>query len=133
LDVAPLLIWVGLGAEFVEQAAAVGKLTALIGACSSATVQSCLKTAATGVSSFTDPVLLALRPSKLSRRNANDLTELAGHMTLVRKPHSQCNLRQGEIRVSKHVLRSFDPFLREIVVRGNAGGLLKSSSEIMHR
>jgi hypothetical protein len=48
----------------------------------------------TGISSFTAPVLLAIRPAKLSRRDANDLTELAGHVTLVRKPYRQCDLRQ---------------------------------------
>jgi hypothetical protein len=71
-------------------------------------------------------ILLAPRPTKLSRRNAYDLTELASHVTLVRKPHGKCNLRQGEIRMSQHVLRSFDPFLREIMVRGTPADYLNS-------
>ena len=54
-------------------------------------------------------------------------------MALIGKAHRAGNLRQCEIGVSQHVACAFDPLLDEIVVRGNAGGLLKASSEMMDR
>jgi hypothetical protein len=39
-------------------------------------------------------LLLALRPSKLSGRDAKHLTEMTCQMALVRKAHGICNLRQ---------------------------------------
>jgi hypothetical protein len=50
------------------------------------------KRQATAVSSFGAALLLALRPTKLSGRYANELTELAGHVTLVGKAYGKSNL-----------------------------------------
>ena len=54
-------------------------------------------------------------------------------MALVGKAHRNCNLRHGEIRLNQHIAGMFDPLLGDIVMRRDAGGLLKSSGEMMDR
>src|SRR6185369_6700535 len=76
-------------------------------------------------------LVLTLRPPKLSRRSPEQCTEMTGQMTLVRKADRVRNFRQWEIRLSQHLLGSFDSFLDEVVVRGDTGGLLKFSRKMM--
>jgi hypothetical protein len=54
-------------------------------------------------------------------------------MTLVRKSDGVCDFRQREIRLSQHLLGSFDPLSDEIVVRGDTSGVLEFSCKMMHR
>src|SRR5262245_57288 len=85
-------------------------------------------------SKFTKSSLrLVLQPPNPPGRDAERLTEMMRQMALVGEPHRICNLRQRETCVSQHVLGPFDPPLYEIAVRGNTGGLLKSSGKVMYR
>src|ERR1700676_4470074 len=76
---------------------------------------------------------LALRPPKLSGRDAEHPTKMPRQMALIGKAHRVGDLRQCEMGVSQHVARAFAPLLDEIVGRGNAGGLLEASREMMDR
>ena len=78
-------------------------------------------------------LFLTLRPSKRPGCSAEHMSEMTRQMALVGKAGRIGNFRQREVRLGQHFLGSFDSLLCEIVVRRDAGGLLKFSRKVMYR